>query len=68
MAKTKEVLTEGKSKFQETLDKLNKTYGVGTVLALDNKSSGDYDIISTGSIGFDHITLGLGLRVKGLGG
>ena len=65
MAKTKEVLTEGKSKFQETLDKLNKTYGVGTVLALDNKSSGDYDIISTGSIGFDHITLGVGGWVKG---
>lgn len=65
MAKTKEVLTEGKSKFQETLDKLNKTYGVGTVLTLDSKTTGDYDIISTGSIGFDHVTLGVGGFVKG---
>ena len=65
MAKTKEVLTEGKSKFQETLDKLNKTYGVGTVLTLDSKTTGDYDIISTGSIGFDYVTLGTGGFVKG---
>jgi recombination protein RecA len=65
MAKTKEVLTEGKSKFQETLDKLNKTYGVGTVLTLDSKTTGDYDIISTGSIGFDYVTLGVGGFVKG---
>ncbi len=33
MAKTK-TETSGTSKFQEALDKLNKTYGVGTVLAL----------------------------------
>ena len=65
MAKTKEVFTEGKSKFQETLDKLNKTYGVGTVLTLDSKTTGDYDIISTGSIGFDYVTLGTGGFVKG---
>lgn len=65
MAKAKQENTEGKSKFQEALDKLNKAYGVGTVLALDSKSGGDYDIISTGSLGFDYITLGVGGFVKG---
>ena len=66
MAKAKQESSDSKqSKFQEALDKLNKTYGVGTVLALDSKSSGDYDIISTGSLGFDYITLGVGGFVKG---
>jgi hypothetical protein len=36
MAKAKQESSESKSKFQEALDKLNKTYGVGTVLALDS--------------------------------
>jgi len=53
------------SKYQEALDKLNKTYGVGTVLTLDSKGTGDYDLISTGSIGFDNITLGIGGFAKG---
>ena len=65
MAKAKQENAEGKSKFQETLDKLNKAYGVGTVLALDSKTDGNYDIISTGSIGFDYITLGVGGFVNG---
>ena len=53
------------NKFQDALDKLNKTYGVGTVLTLDSKSGGNYDVISTGSVGFDYITLGFGGFVKG---
>jgi len=66
MAKAKQEISDSKqSKFQEALDKLNKTYGVGTVLALDSKTGGDYDVISTGSIGFDYITLGVGGFVKG---
>lgn len=65
MAKTKEAVESSKSKFQEALDKLNKTYGVGTVLALDSKTDGHYDVISTGSIGFDWLTLGTGGFVKG---
>jgi recombination protein RecA len=65
MAKAKQESSESKSKFQEALDKLNKTYGVGTVLALDSKTSGDYDVISTGSLSFDYITLGVGGFVKG---
>jgi recombination protein RecA len=64
MAKAK-AETSGSSKFQEALDKLNKTYGVGTVLALDSKTNGNYDVISTGSIGFDWFTLGTGGFVKG---
>lgn len=65
MAKSKQEGSESKSKFQDALDKLNKTYGVGTVLALDSKTHGEYDVISTGSVGFDHITLGVGGFVKG---
>ena len=58
-------VVETKGKFQDAMDKLNKTYGIGSVLALDSKAGGDYDVISTGSIGFDHITLGVGGFVKG---
>lgn len=66
MAKKKEEPTEAKkTKLQETLDNLNKKYGVGTVLTLDGKTSGNYDVISSGSIGFDYITLGVGGFVKG---
>jgi recombination protein RecA len=63
MAKAKEARSS--SKLQEALDKLEKSYGVGTVLALDSKTGGDYDVISTGSIGFDYVTLGVGGFVKG---
>jgi recombination protein RecA len=55
----------GANKFQEALDRLNKTYGVGSILELDSKKIGNYDIIKTGSISFDHITLGVGGFVKG---
>ena len=66
MAKAvKQPTDSGVSKLQDALDKLNKAYGVGTVLALDSKTDGHYDIISTGSIGFDWITLGTGGFVKG---
>jgi len=66
MAKTvKQSTDSGVSKLQEALEKLNKAYGAGTVLALDSKTDGNYDVISTGSIGFDWITLGTGGFVKG---
>jgi len=55
----------GNNKFQEALDKLNKAYGVGTIITLSGKSGGNYDVISTGSIGFDYVTLGIGGFVKG---
>ena len=62
MAKKQESTVD---KFQEALEKLNKQYGKGTVLALDSKTEDNYDAISTGSIGFDWITLGVGGFVKG---
>lgn len=65
MAKAKQENPESKSKFQDAMDRLNKAYGMGTVLALDSKTEGKYDVISSGSIGFDWITLGVGGFVKG---
>jgi recombination protein RecA len=64
MAKEK-IESSGKSKLQETLEKLNKTYGQGSVITLDTKTNGNYDIIPSGSIGFDWVTLGVGGFVKG---
>jgi len=66
MAKTtKKEEATGKTKLQDAMDRMNKAYGIGSVLALDSKTTGDYDVISTGSIGFDEITLGVGGFVKG---
>jgi recombination protein RecA len=68
MAKTvkkEEVALGGLTKLAAAMEKMNKTYGVGTVLALDSKTTGDYDVISSGSVGFDYITLGVGGFVKG---
>jgi recombination protein RecA len=65
MAKKATSNTESSNKFQDALDRLNKTYGVGTILELDSKNNNNYDVISTGSIGFDWITLGVGGFVKG---
>jgi recombination protein RecA len=64
MAK-KSTSSESSNKFQDVLDRLNKTYGVGSILALDSKGHEDYDLISSGSVGFDHITLGIGGFAKG---
>jgi len=65
MAKKQEKVVETKSKLQETLDALNKKYGANSVLTFDSKSEGNYDVISSGSIGLDYITLGVGGFVKG---
>jgi recombination protein RecA len=65
MAKKKQVEGEEINKFQAALDKLNKAYGSGSVLTLNTKSNTNYDVISTGSLGFNHITLGVGGFVKG---
>ncbi len=67
MAKEKKekIVESGKGKLQDALDRLNKTYGLGTILELDGKTTGNYDLISSGSIGFDYITLGVGGFVKG---
>lgn len=65
MAKKKQAEGEEINKFQAALDKLNKTYGSGSVLTLNSKSNTAYDVISSGSLGFDYITLGVGGFVKG---
>lgn len=67
MAKKKEVVDDpSKSKHELAMEKLNKSYGKGTVFTLGSKQAfGAYDVISTGSIGFDYITLGVGGVVKG---
>jgi recombination protein RecA len=65
MAKKQAGEPSGKSKLEDALESLNKKYGVGTVLTLNTKAYGEYDLISTGSIGFDHVVLGVGGFVKG---
>lgn len=55
---------ETKSKLQEVIDELNKDYGKGTVMSFSQKSIGNYDIISTGSINLDN-ALGIGGFAKG---
>lgn len=56
---------EAKSKIQEALDRLNKSYGSGTVLSLNDKARGTYDVISSGSIVLDYSVLGIGGFAKG---
>ena len=65
MAKKQTETASGKSKLEDALDALNKKYGVGTILSLGDKNHNEYDLISTGSIAFDHIALGVGGFVKG---
>lgn len=60
-----EAKTKTKESFSETLKRLNKTYGEGAIMGLNEKVRGDYDVISTGSIGFDYHVLGVGGFVKG---
>ena len=56
---------EAKQKaLQLTLDKLEKTYGKGTIMRLGDKPEVDVDAISTGSLGLD-IALGTGGFPKG---
>jgi len=60
--KTNTMSTEQESKLkalQLTLDKLEKTYGKGTIMKLGDKPVIDIDAISTGSLGLD-IALGTG--------
>jgi len=65
MSKKEQKIAEKSSKLQEILDKLDKQYGKNSVVPLNGKSSGNYEVISSGSIGLDWITLGVGGFVKG---
>lgn len=62
MAKKK--VTE-KQTLQDVIDELNRLYGKGTIISLDEKQSGEYNVISTGSIGFDYKVLGIGGVARG---
>ncbi len=53
------------SKLDGVLDKLNKQYGIGTILGLDSKIKAKYDLIPSGSLGIDYTVLGCGGWVKG---
>jgi recombination protein RecA len=53
------------SKLSEAMERMNKQYGVGSILSLDDKTEGNYDLISSGSLAFDYKTLGVGGFVKG---
>lgn len=61
MAKEKKELSKA---WQDTIDRLNKSYGKGSVIKLGEKLSGNYDVIPTGSIAFD-LALGVGGFARG---
>ena len=56
--------TEKQKALQLTLDKLEKTYGKGTVMKLSDDRVADVETIPTGSLGLD-IALGIGGLPKG---
>ena len=49
---------------QLTVDKLEKTYGKGTIMKLGDKQITEVEVINTGSLGLD-IALGVGGLPKG---
>lgn len=62
--KDNQVSKEKLKALQLTLDKLEKSYGKGTIMKLGDIPANDIDHISTGSIGLDH-ALGVGGFPKG---
>ena len=58
------VNTEKLKALQLTLDKLEKTYGKGTIMKLGDSNIEPLEAISTGSLGLD-IALGIGGLPKG---
>src|SRR6201981_263589 len=60
-------MSDAKEKFkalQLTIDKLEKTYGKGTVMKLSDEKVMDVPAVSTGSLGLD-IALGIGGLPRG---
>lgn len=51
-------------RLRETMDKLNKDFGVGTVMLFGDKPDSDYQVISTGSLALDE-ALGIGGLPRG---
>ena len=64
MAEVKEVNNEKLKALQLTLDKLEKTYGKGTVMKLGDSQVEDVEAISSGSLGLD-LALGVGGYPRG---
>lgn len=64
MAKTVDNSSDKLRALQTTLDKLDKTYGKGTVMRLSDQAVMEVPIISTGSLGLD-IALGIGGLPRG---
>jgi recombination protein RecA len=64
MAKEVEENKEKLKALQLTLDKLEKTYGKGTIMKLGDNAIESVDVISTGSIALNH-ALGIGGLPKG---
>ena len=63
-AQTPKVSSEKLKALQLTLDKLEKTYGKGTIMKLGDTKIEPIEVISTGSLGLD-IALGVGGLPKG---
>lgn len=57
--------TEEKLGLNETREALNKQYGPNTIIQLNAKARGEYDVIPTGSLTFDNKVLGIGGFAKG---
>jgi recombination protein RecA len=51
-------------RLRETIEKINKDYGVGTVMLFGDKPNSDYQVISTGSFSLDE-ALGIGGLPRG---
>lgn len=49
---------------RETMDKINKSFGVGTIMMLGDKPTEEYQVISTGSLNLDY-ALGIGGLPRG---
>lgn len=64
MAEPKEINKEKLKALQLTMDKLDKTYGKGTIMKLGDSAVIDIPFISTGSISLDH-ALGIGGLPRG---
>lgn len=64
MAATKDINKDKQKALQATLDRMDKTYGKGTVMKLGDKAIVDVDVIPTGSLTLD-LALGVGGYPRG---
>ncbi len=62
--KNNEKLSEKMKALKLTIDKIDKDYGKGSVMMMNERSQEPHEVISTGSIGLD-VALGIGGFPKG---